>query len=318
VREVLEKLSPMVQAASIDEFYLDLSGTERLFHHETLHETGTRIREEVLRRTEISVSVGGGTRKLIAKLAAGLAKPGGVHVVAPGQEGPFMKTFRLREIPGIGPSLAEKLESKGLEKVEDLLPVDRVWLDRWLGPSRARWLWDRARGLDPSEVDPGDGRKSVSSERTFHTDLSDDRSLELELLRLVRSVGRTLRRKGLRGRTVTVKIRDGDFKTRQASHTLPDPIETDGTLYSVGRNLLQELRRRRRVEVRLLGIGLSSLVDGDGPPQMELFEDGDSPETERDRVVSRVMDDIRGRFGDEVILPASMLGDSPPEGPSQR
>jgi DNA polymerase-4 len=200
VREALEGLSPVVQGASIDEFYLDLSGTERLFHQERLADTAKRIREEVLERTGISVSVGGGTRKLIAKLAAGRAKPGGVHVVPPGDEGQFMRTFRLGEIPGVGPALAETLNARGLTTVEDLLPVDRVWLDEWLGPSRAQWLWERARGLDSSRVNPEEERKSVSSERTFATDLTDDGAMDLELLRLVGSVGRTLRRKGLEGK----------------------------------------------------------------------------------------------------------------------
>jgi DNA polymerase-4 len=317
IREVLDELSPVVQAASIDEFYLDLSGTERLFHEEPLAETARRIREEVLKRTDISVSVGGGTRKLVAKLAAGRAKPGGVLVVPAGEESLFMRTFDLREIPGVGPALAEKLRTMGLVTVEDLLPVDRVWLDQWLGSSRALWLWERAQGVDSSRVDPDHERKSVSSERTFHADLDEDRALDLELLRLVGSVGRTLRRKGLKGRTITVKIRDGDFKTRQASHTLPDPVESDGTVLSVARSLFMELRNRRRTSVRLLGIGVSSLVEGDGPPQLELFQGGNSSESERDRVVSRVLDDIRGRFGDDVILPGSMLKDNRNRRPGQ-
>ena len=104
-----------------------------------------------------------------------------------------------------------------------------------------------------------------------------------------------------------MKIRDGDFRTRQASHTLPDPVESDGTILSVAQNLVRELRRRRRTSVRLLGVGVSTLVDGEGPPQLELFHTGSSSESERDRVVSRVLDDIRGRFGEDVIVPGSML-----------
>jgi DNA polymerase-4 len=319
VREVLQELSPVVQAASIDEFFLDLSGTERLFHREPLESSAWRIRREVLKRTNISVSVGGGTRKLIAKLAAGRAKPGGVHVVQPGQEEEFMRTFKLREIPGVGPALAQELEKRGLVEVEELLPVDLGWLERWLGPSRAQWLWNRARGRDSSAVNPAEKRKSVSSERTFASDLSEDRALERELLRLTGSVGSTLRRKGFRGRTITVKIRDMDFRTRQASHTLPDPVESDSTIYSVARNLYQELRRKRRIGVRLLGVGVSSLVDGDSPPQLDLFGAGAEVEPERERVVSRITDDLRERFGDKAILPGRMFeseGEDPGDGPN--
>ena len=309
VLEALKGLSPLVQAASIDEFYLDLSGTERLFRGETLPATARRIREKVLEETEISVSIGGGTRKLIAKLATSRAKPGGVHVVPPGNESRFMRSFKLSEIPGVGPTLTDVLKKKGLVEVDDLLPVDRSWLEKWLGPARALWLWERARGLDSSKVNPGEPRKSISSERTFGSDLSNDRELERRLLMMVGSVGGTLRSKGLRGRTITVKIRDEDFKTRQGGHTLPVPVDSDGALLSVALALFRELRRKRRVGVRLLGVGISSLVQGDSLPQLELFTPDAPTEKKRDRVVSRVLDDLRSRFGDEAILPGRMLED---------
>ncbi len=224
-----------------------------------------------------------------------------------GEEGAFLKSFKLREIPGVGPALARELEAKGLVEVEDLLPVKEEWLERWLGSSRARWLTDRARGRDSSRVTPGESRKSISSERTFGADLFEDREIERELLRLSGSIGNTLRRKGLQGRTVTVKVRDGDFRTRQASHTLPDPVESDHTIFSVAQNLFRELRRKRRVGVRLLGVGISSLVEGEGPPQLDLFGAEALAEPQRDRVVSRVLDDLRARFGDRAILPGRML-----------
>jgi DNA polymerase-4 len=307
VKEALSGLAPVVQTASIDEFYLDLTGTERLLRGEPLEETANRIRETVLAQTRVSVSVGGGTRKLIAKLAAGRAKPGGVLVVPPGGEPRFMMSFRLREIPGIGPAFAQVLERKGLVSVEDVLPVDLAWLERWLGPGRARWLWERVRGLDSSRVRPGEPRKSISSERTFSEDISDDRILERKLLRLTTSVGSTLRHQRLQGRTVTVKIRDGDFRTRQASHTLPEPVMADGSIYTVARNLLRELRRRRRTGVRLLGVGISSLAEGEGPPQTDLFGSSVGVETERDRTLARVMDDLRDRFGEDAVLPGRIL-----------
>ena len=308
VKETLTRLSPVVQAASIDEFYLDLSGTERLLHHEPLTETARRIRREVLRDTEISVSVGGGTRRLVAKLAAGLAKPGGVHVVPPGEEGEFMKQFRLRDIPGVGPSLAQELEARGLVTVPDLLPVEEEWLRRWFGESRGRWLWERARGMDSSRVGEKEPRKSISSERTFSRDLFRDADLERELLKLASAVGSSLRARGLRARTLTVKIRDPDFRTRQAGHTLPEAVESDTALFGVTRNLLEELRRKRRGGVRLLGVGASSLVEAGAPSQLELFGAA-SPEreTDRARTVSRLADHLKERFGEKAILPGRLL-----------
>ena len=317
VRETLEILAPVVQAASIDEFYLDMTGTERLLHGESLEATAWRVRRQALEDAGISVSVGGGSRKLVAKLAAGRAKPGGVLVVPPGSEEEFMATFGLRDIPGVGPSLARTLEARGLVTVPELLAVEEDWLGKWLGPSKARWLRDRARGVDPSPVSPGEPRKSVSTEHTFPTDLHEDRALEREIMGFAASVGAALRRDGLRGRTITVKIRDADFRTRQAGHTLPEPVDSDGALYSVGRQLLGELRRRRRVGVRLLGLGVSTLVEGDAPPQFELFREHGPAEPDRLRVVSRVMDDLRDRFGDDAILPGRMLEEKEEEEPPQ-
>jgi len=309
VRTVLERLSPVVQAASIDEFYLELSGTERLLHHEPLERTAQVFRDTVLAETGVSVSIGGGTRKLIAKMAAGRAKPAGVFVVPPGKEGEFMRGFHLRQIPGVGPALAKELEKRGLVGVEDILPVERIWLDQWFGESRGRWLWERARGMDASRVNPREPRKSVSSERTFSTDIKDDDALEKEMLRIVTSVGSALRKSGLRGRTVTVKIRDEDFRTRTASHTFPEPLEADATLLQISKTLLAGLRKKRVRGVRLLGVGVSSLVEGDAPPQLELFKGEGPGESERDRTVSHLMDSLKERFGDDAVLRGGMLRD---------
>ena len=308
VREALTNLSPIVQAASIDEFYLDLSGTERLLRGEPLAESARRIREEVLARTDISVSIGGGTQRIVAKMAARKAKPAGVYVVAPGRESDFMRQFELGDIPGIGPAFLGQLEKRGLVRVEDALGVESAWLARWFGEGRGRWLWERVRGIDPSEVDAGIRRKSISSERTFDADVLDDEELERRLLKLCGSVGRQLRSKALRARTVTVKLRDFDFTTRQASTTLPEGIETDHALFTLAAGLLRQLRTRRQVGVRLLGVGVSTLVRQAVGRQLALFEDGASLETERDRTLSRAVDQVHERFGHGALSPGSILG----------
>lgn len=304
---VLEELSPVVQAASIDEFYLDLSGTERLLRDETLEETAARIRRTVLERTEVSVSVGGGTNRTVAKLATRRAKPGGVFVVPPGREGAFLAEHRLEDLPGVGPALVASLKARGLETVRDALPVQREWLERWFGESRGGWLHDRVRGLDSTPVVDRDRRKSVSTERTFHSDLHEDGELERELLRLAGSVAHALRSRHLRARTVTVKLRDPDFTTRQAGHTLPEAVESDAAVYATARALLDQLRARRRRPVRLLGVALSGLEDAEAPRQLGLFEEAGRTETERDRAISRVVDHLRDRFGDDAIAPGRIL-----------
>lgn len=319
VRAVLQELAPVVQAASVDEFYLDLTGTERLFHAEPLASTATRIREEVLRRTSISVSIGGGTRRVIAKLATKRAKPAGVHVVPPGGEEAFLRTLALGDIPGVGPSLVQALAKRGLTRVEDALEIQEAWFRAWFGERRGAWLHRRIRGLDDSEVDPREERRSISSERTFFRDLDDDADLERRLLELAGSVASTLREKELRARTITVKLRDADFTTRQHSRTVPEPVESDAAIYEVACGLLRELRARRRSPARLLGVGLTGLVEPGDAGQLALFqEDAVGPERERDRAVSHAVDRLRSRFGDDAVRPGRLLdgrspGRRPPE-----
>lgn len=309
VGAVLRELAPVVQAASIDEFYLDLSGTERLFAGETLEATAWRIRNAVEERTSISVSVGGGTRRVIAKIATGFAKPAGVHIVQPGGELDFMRRLDLADLPGVGPSLLEELKKRGLVTVADALEVQEEWLQEWFGQRRGAWLWRKMRGHDDSAVDPHEQRKSISSERTFFRDIDDDTELERRLLGLSGSVAATLRRKGFRARTLTVKLRDSDFRTRQHSRTLPEAVESDHAVYETALALLRELRGQRRRPARLLGVGLSGLVEPAEARQLALFEEAHGAERERDRQVSRAVDRLRDRFGSDAVRPGRMLDD---------
>ena len=339
IRAELETLAPVVQAASIDEFYLDLTGTERLFGGASLAETAARIRARVQEATGITVSVGGGTNRLVAKLAAGRAKPHreaekeageggeesrisgthpGVFIVPPGGEAAFMAELDVRAIPGVGPAMAGELEARGVVSVPELLAVEPGWLARWVGEGRAAWLRARARGEDDAPVTPGEDRKSISAERTWGEDVppgpAGDAALEGKLLELAGSVGATLRGKGFRARTITVKLRDGDFSTRQRSRTLSEPVESDRAIYEVGRAMLRELRARNR-PTRLLGIGVAGLEDEAGAEQLDLLgllgpeEPGAPvrPESERDRTLSRVADQVRARFGDDALRPGRTM-----------
>lgn len=315
VRAALEDLSPVVQAASIDEFYLDFTGTERLLKGETLEDTARRVKDDVFAASEIRVSVGGGVNRLVAKLAVGRAKPDGVFIVAPGDEAAFVAELELGQIPGIGPALLASLQDKGLKTVADVRRVDPAWLERWFGDSRAGWLRRRVFGVDDSRVSRHEPRKSISSERTFFRDLHRVEDLERELLRLTVSVAGTMRTKGLRARTLTVKIRDSDFKTRQRAHTFPEAVESESVLYPTARDLLADLRRRRRTGARLLGVGLTNFTSGDSSRQLALFEGDDDPEreSERDRLLAHTVDGLRSRFGHDAVLPGRIVrGPRPP------
>ena len=305
---VLRRFTPVVEQASSDEFYLDLSGTEQLYGGESLAATARRIRDAVLAETSLSLSIGGGTSKLVAKLAAGLAKPrpgsaaDGVHVVGPGAESDFMLQFALADIPFIGPKAQERLARFGLRTVRDVVRHDRETLVGWLGEREGAWLHERARGIDRAPVETNREAKSVSRDETFATDLDDDGALAAKLLALADRASADVRESGLIARTVTVKLRDADFTTRQASRTLADAVQSDRAVYAVARELLTRLRDARRVPARLLGIALSQLVRAGGEGQLSLLESaGDTLETDRDRVISRVIDEVREKFGPDAL-----------------
>ena len=314
IRTVLERFAPVVEGASIDEWYLDLGGTEGVYHNEPLETTAHRIRDAVKLETRLSISIGGGTNKLVAKMAVERAKPKpgsgatGVHIVDPGSEAEFLKTFALADIPLVGPKFQERLAALGMTMVTDVLQYDIVTLTSWLGKREAEWLWERVRGISDSDVDPGGEAKSISRDETFAQDISDDRELERELVALVTRAAFDLRGDGLAARTITVRIRDMDFRTRSARRTLAQPIVSDRVLLQVSRELLAKLRQARRVPARLLGVAVSSLAQDPEADQLALFasKSEDSLETHRDRVLAKAVDRVRARFGPKSVMPGTL------------
>jgi DNA polymerase-4 len=268
--------------------------------------------------TGLSISIGGGTNKLIAKLAVERAKPkpgsgaDGVHVVEPGTEGEFLRTFTLAELPLVGPKFQERLARLGMTTVPDVLQYDVPTLKQWLGAREAEWLWDRVRGISESVVETRGEAKSISRDETFSEDLKDDKDLERELLALVTRASYDLRSDGLTAQTVTVRIRDSDFRTRSAQRTLNEPVVSDRVILRAAHELLTKLRNARRVPARLLGVQLSSLAQDPEADQLALFSRGASisDETERDRVLSRAIEKVRERYGTKGILQAALTRDS--------
>lgn len=353
IQHVLAQFAPVVQASSIDEWYCDLGGTEALYGQEPLRDTAHRIRRAVFEATGLNVSIGGGTSRLVAKMAVEVAKPkpgsgaDGVHCVSPGAEAEFLARFRLADLPMVGPKLAEKLERMGLVHVADAQQWTEAGLASRLGERTGQWLARRVLGIDDSVVTPRDRQKQVSREDTFAHDLDDDDVLERELLRLAVRVSADLRRQALRARTVTVKIKDTDFRTRSAQRTLATFIESEASVQKAARPLLRQLRGKRRVPVRLLGIALSHFDDepaagsgarltpGEGAAlagsgaQLGLFAAAPPPaagaeerveptgpeETPKDRALTRALDRIRDRYGSGAILPARLVDPANDTGP---
>ncbi|HEV2751254.1 MAG TPA: DNA polymerase IV [Gemmatimonadales bacterium] len=305
---VLRRFTPVVEQASSDEFYLDLGGTEALYTGESLVETAHHIRDAVTNETALPVSIGGGASKLVAKLAAGLAKPrpgteaDGVRIVAPGAEAEFMLQFALADIPFVGPKFQERLARFGLRTVGDAVGQERPTLVRWLGEREGNWLYERVRGIDRAPVEADREVKSVSRDETFATDVDDEDALAARLLSLADRASADVRAGGLVARTVTVKLRDADFTTRQASRTLGEAVRSDRAVYAVARELLARLRAARDVPARLLGVALSHLAAADGEAQLSFLEPPAVPvESERDRTISQVIDQVRERFGRDAL-----------------
>ena len=326
IRKVLQQFAPIVEGASIDEWYLDLSGTEGVYHHEPLATTAQRIRAAVHEATGLTLSIGGGTNKLIAKLAVDRAKPksgpggSGVVIVEPGGEEAFLRSCTLAEIPLVGPKFQARLAARGLITVEDVFRYDLATLRQRGGLSarEATWLWNRVHGVDDAGVVHRGVARGISRDETFGKDLHNDTDIERELLALVTRAAADLRADGLTARIVTVRLRDWDFRTRSAQRALPEPVVSDRVILRVARELLTTLRKARRVPARLVGVRLSGLAAAAIADQLALFapsppdplsalrRGGTADETERDRGLARAIDRVRGKFGQKSILPGRL------------
>jgi DNA polymerase-4 len=228
IRKLLHQFAPIVEGASIDEWYLDLTGTEGVYHHEPLATTAQRIRAAVHEATGLTLSIGGGTNKLIAKMAVARAKPNGVLIVEPGGEEAFLRSCTLADIPLVGPKFQARLAAHGLITVDDVFHHDPATLQQWMSKREATWLWNRAHGIEASVVAHREVNRGLSRDETFARDLHEDAEIERELLRLVTRAAADLRGGGLAARTVAVRLRDWDFRTRGAQRTLPDPVGSRG------------------------------------------------------------------------------------------
>jgi DNA polymerase-4 len=307
IREVLHEFTPVVEGASVDEWYLDLTGTEGIYHHEPLATTAQRIRERVRAATGLTLSIGGGTNKLIAKMAVDRAKPSsggdGVVIIDPGMEEAFLRTCRLADIPLVGPKFQARLAKRGLVTIPDVLQHGRAALEQWMSKREAAWLWNRVHGNDDHTVAHRVMNKGISRDETFGKDLHSDADIERELLRLVTRAASDMRGDGLTARTVAVRLRDFDFTTRATQRTLPEPVVSDRVILRIAHELLTKLRQARRVPARLVGVRLSGLTKAQDRDQIALLG---SEETERDRGLARAIDRVRGKYGPKSILPGGL------------
>jgi DNA polymerase-4 len=291
VRAVLERYAPVVEAASIDEFYLDFSGCRLLYG--AIFPLLRWIRDRIAGDLGLPSSAGLAANKLLAKIASGLAKPAGVLWVPPRAEADFLAPLPARTLPGVGPATERELSGLGIRRVGHLASFPERVLEGALGKWGAA-LARRARGISESPVSEEGERKSVGHEVTFTEDSADPEVLEAVLCRLVERAAYRLRAAGLRAGGLTLKVRYSDFRTVTRSRKVPS-TDRDGDLFRAARELLAGAVSRR-VRVRLLGVSLDRL--GGTAEQLGLF----SPERERKRGrLFPAVDRLREKFGFEAV-----------------
>lgn len=291
VRKIFDSFTDLVEPLSLDEAFLDVTGSLRLFGDGPA--IARRLRREVLRATELTVSVGVASSKYVAKVASDLDKPDGLTVVPVGGEAAFLAPLPIQRLWGAGKVMRRRLSDLGWQTIGDLQQQSLEQLVAALGEHAGVHFHALCRGQDPRPVEGGGVPRSVSRERTFAEDVSDEDTLHAVLLDHAEDVGRRLRRQGLAGRTVRLKIRYPPFETRTRQARLANPTSDDACIYRQGRELLAAARAGAR-PVRLLGLGLSDLCAADADVQGELFAPAAAVPAD---TVNRTLDAIRERFG---------------------
>ncbi len=297
VHEVLGHFSPLVEMASVDEAYLDMTGTERL-HGRPLH-SANRLHDAMKSATQLNCSVGIGTSRLIAKVSSAKAKPNGVLWILPGEEAKFLAPLAVGDIPGVGKVMEQKLHALGIQKVGDLARLDDRDLERRFG----KWglaLAGKSRGEDAggwfdNEVGESVDPKSISHEHTFDEDTGDAERLQSTLMRLSEMVGRRLREGGYFARTLQLKLRYKDFTTITRAHSLEQPTQMDNQIFEHSRRLFFA-NWKPGAPVRLLGVQASNFESG--PGQLDLLEPA---RDERWQKALAAADHVRDKFGESAI-----------------
>jgi len=303
---VLRDFTPLVEPISVDEAFMDLTGTQRLWGGPA--ETGTAIKREMKSRTGLTCSVGIAPLRFLAKIASDRDKPDGLCLVEDVEA--FLQTVALAEVSGVGQKAQAKLKERGLTRLVDLRALGEDRLARMMGRFGAR-LWELAHGVDPHGVSLGRPVKSVSNEETFSEDVSDREILARHLLELCRKVGARLRQKGLSGRTVTLKLKHRDHRLATRGRSLAGPTDETDLIYGAAVSLLREYKHPG--PFRLIGVGVSGLGDQDSGQGL-LFGRG---EQNRRRAKDQAEDLVTARFGPGALTRASLLEPAGPNGETE-
>jgi DNA polymerase-4 len=299
IMEMVRDLTPLVQPLSLDEAWMDLSGTDRL-HGAPPAETLARLQAKIEAEVGITVSVGLAPNKFLAKIASDLDKPRGFSVIGAAEAQSFLAPKPVGIIPGVGPAMIKSLEGAGLSKVGDIARTDVKLLARRFGAGGLR-LHDLSHGRDGRPVNPNEERKGISAETTFNEDLSAVQALEDKLAPLCERVARQARAGGVAGRVVTLKLRRTDFKIITRRRALAVPTQTAKTLFTVSREMLAKEADGR--PWRLIGVGMAELIDAEAV-EHDFFAGAE----QKALVEERAVDKLRARFGPDAVTSGRALG----------
>jgi len=300
VMEIFHSVTPLVEPLSLDEAFLDVTGSKKLLGDG--REIAQLIRSKVFASEGITCSVGIASNKFIAKLASGRCKPNGVLEIATERILEFLHPLPVSAIWGVGPKTNEELQKLGLRTVADIANTPRNTLIRALGQASGASLYELAWGRDYRDVIPEEVDKSISAAETFDTDIEDQEVILKEFLRLTEKATFRMREKEMSARTISIKVRFADFKTISRSKTFPLALNGTQEVFDVVKQLFLSLKLDR-ARLRLVGVGLEGLTDGvDVPEQMEFGE--------RDkgwREATAAIDRASARFGQGVVRPARLI-----------
>jgi DNA polymerase-4 len=297
---IFERYTPLVEPLSLDEAFLDFTASMGLFG--TPAEIAQRIRKDIAAELSLRASAGIATVKFVAKIASDLAKPNGQREIRADETIGFLAELPLPRLWGVGRKTEEELTRGGLNTIGDVATQDVVWLEELLG-AQGRHLWDLARGHDPRKVVPDRAAKSVGAEDTFEEDLTDLERLRAHVHAQALRVGRRLRKAGVLGRVVQLKIKFADFSVITRRTTLSASTDDGQALYCAAVELLERTHQSR--PVRLTGVSVQSL-DEEGPQQLELF----SAPPARSTKLNAALDRIAERFGSNAITTADLTESS--------
>ena len=300
IMSILNDFSPLVEPVSIDEAYVDITGCKTIFGE--TEEIGIKIKKKIKESINLTCSIGIAPNKFLAKIASDMNKPDGLFVIMPDKVQHFIESLPIQKVPGVGKTSFKHLEQIGIQTLGDVKKYPEKMLMKRLGKFGQR-LIELSKGIDNSSVEPYAKRKSISREETLREDTREKKLLSKYLLRQAEKVGRDLRRLGVKGRSITLKIKRSDFKQVTRRTTIDIPTQSSKVIYIEAKKLLDAYKILKKI--RLIGLGVSGLVSDDLPIQMDLFSNNKKKNTSWEKV-DRAVDTITKKYGKDVITRATL------------